>query len=383
MKLRQSREIDFGKRSGLKVYPVSIGAMRLPAEELAIPLIRQAIDAGMIYIDTSRGYGDSEIKIGKALKDGYRQKVILSSKWCPWCIKVEPTDDTSADSMYKRILDSMQRLDVGYIDFYQVWNMSTPEQYADTTRKGGMLDGILRAMDEGLVGHTGFTTHDKPENVSRYIDQADWAETILFSYNAFKPDYKEVIAKAHDKGIATTVMNPVAGGRLTEPSPVMQQVVDLIDDAGTITEVAHRYLAGDENVDTILCGITKTSDVTSTISNYQKPPLTAQQRTAVESALEKLSITNMDFCTSCGYCMPCPADIKIPQMMTIIHTAKMLQLKENAKKEFRWHVYEDKETPSAHPSKCLECGQCEQKCPQKLNITDHLKYFTNGQFDKE
>src|SRR3989338_5638878 len=82
--LRQTMVVDFGKRSGLKVHPVSIGGMRLPDEEQAIPLLRQAIDAGMIYIDTSRGYGDSEIKIGKALKNGYRGKVILSTKWCPW-----------------------------------------------------------------------------------------------------------------------------------------------------------------------------------------------------------------------------------------------------------------------------------------------------------
>ncbi|MCK4796155.1 MAG: aldo/keto reductase, partial [Spirochaetes bacterium] len=68
--------------------------MRLPDEEEAIPLMRQAIDAGMIYIDTSRGYGDSEIKVGKSLKDGYREKVILSTKWSPWNVKIEEDDDT-------------------------------------------------------------------------------------------------------------------------------------------------------------------------------------------------------------------------------------------------------------------------------------------------
>ena len=70
MTVRQTRQIDFGERSGLKVHPVNLGTMRLPDEELATPLIRQAIDAGMIYIDTSRGYGDSEIKLAKALKAG-------------------------------------------------------------------------------------------------------------------------------------------------------------------------------------------------------------------------------------------------------------------------------------------------------------------------
>ena len=105
MTFTQTKKVDFGQRSGIEVFPVSIGAMRLPEEEKATPLIRQAIDAGMIYIDTSRGYGDSEIKLGKALKDGYRDKVFLSTKCSPWIKKLEPTDDTSAECTYKNILN--------------------------------------------------------------------------------------------------------------------------------------------------------------------------------------------------------------------------------------------------------------------------------------
>ena len=134
----QTKLIDFGKRSGLKVHPVSTGAMRLPDEEQAIKLMRQAIDAGMIYIDTSRGYADSEIKVGKSLKDGYREKVILSTKCSPWIKKVEPDDDTSAECTYKRIIESMERLDVDYLDFYQIWNIDRRENYEQAVaREGG------------------------------------------------------------------------------------------------------------------------------------------------------------------------------------------------------------------------------------------------------
>jgi len=84
MGIPQKERVDFGRRSGLRCHRVSVGAMRLLADEdQAVSLIRQAIDAGMVYADTSRCYGDSEIKIGKALKDGYREKVILSTKWSP------------------------------------------------------------------------------------------------------------------------------------------------------------------------------------------------------------------------------------------------------------------------------------------------------------
>ncbi len=173
--------IDFGKRSGFKVPRANIGGMRLPKDEdEAVDLIRFAIDSGMRYIDTSRGYGDSEIKIGKALKDGYREKVILSTKWSPWVTKIEDSDDTSADAVCRRIEESMRRLDVDYLDYYQIWNINNRENYDKAVAPGGMLEGIEKCIDRGLVGHTGFTTHDSVENLLTYIAEADWCEINSF-----------------------------------------------------------------------------------------------------------------------------------------------------------------------------------------------------------
>ena len=378
MGIKQTKLVDFGKRSGLKVYPVGIGSMRLPEMEKAVPLVRQAIDAGMIYIDTSRVYDDSELKLAKALKDGYREKVILSTKWSPWVKKVEPSDDSSADCEYKRILESMKRLDVEYLDFYQIWNIDSPEHWEQATGKGGMLDGIVRAMDEGLVKHTGFTTHDTPENTSKYIDQADWCEAILFSYNLFAPTYQKAIAQAHEKGIATIVMNPMAGGMLAENSPVLKHATKRALDTEETIEAAHRYLNGDENVDVILCGITKPSDIISTVENYQKPPLDPKQRLAIEQELKKLSKESLGFCTDCKYCLPCPEGIRIPDMMQIIYLERMLKAPERAKEVLGWHLGKDNPERSAHPSQCTQCGKCLEKCTQKLNIPEELRYLLDS-----
>jgi predicted aldo/keto reductase-like oxidoreductase len=383
MSVTQKKQVCFGKRSGLKCFPVSLGAMRLPEEQKAIPLVRQAIDAGMIYIDTSRGYGDSELKIAKSLKDGYRRKVILSSKWSPWNLMVEPSDDTSADCMYRRIIESMQRLEVDYLDFYQIWAIYKPEHYSEVVRKGGMLDGILRAINEGIVGHTGFTTHDNPENISRYIDEADWCETILFSYNIMNQSYKQVIAKAHEKGIATVVMNPLSGGMLAEKSPVLIQAVKQATGSDKLIEISHRYLASDTNVDTILCGITKSDDITSTISNFQKSHLPADKIDSVENALNNLTKENIGFCTNCKYCIPCPAGINIPMIMHSVYLDKFLCVPKSAKSHYHWFVHNPQNSNrSASPTDCTECGQCEEKCTQLLKITDHLKY-ANEAFEQK
>jgi uncharacterized protein len=366
--MTQKDWIPFGQRSGLKVHRVSIGAMRLPQKtDEAVALLRQAIDAGMIYIDTSRGYGDSEIKIGKALKDGYRSKVILSTKWSPWIQMVEETDNPSADCTYKRILESMKRLDADYLDFYQIWNVDSAEHWQQATAKGGMLDGILRAMKEGLVRHVGFTTHDTPDNVARYIDEADWCEAILFTYNMMNQTYQGNIAKAHAKGIATIVMNPIGGGMLAENSPVLTAATAGLDPI----ETAHRYLLGDPNVDTVLCGISKPSDITNTLANFAKPPLTGPQRASLAQAYAKLSKQGQGFCTDCHYCMPCPQGLNIPGIMHTAYLHRLLQCPEAAAYFYNWVANAAQKTTAEH---CAQCGECETKCTQKLPIQEHIRY---------
>jgi hypothetical protein len=357
---------------------VSIGAMRLPENiDDAVSLLRQAIDAGMIYIDTSRGYSDSELKLAKALKDGYREKVILSTKWSPWVIKIESDDNASADCMYKRIIESIKRLDVDYLDFYQIWSINNEEQYAQATRKGGMLDGVFRAMKEGLVKHTGFTTHDTPENISRYIDEADWCEAILFTYNMLERTNADVIAKAHAKGIATIVMNPVCGGLFVEEVPQIKNAVKNALGIDDTVQTAHRWLKGDENVDTILCGFQKPSDITSTLANYEKEPLSAEQRNRVENEFAKISKKHTGFCTDCKYCLPCPKDINIPGFMNAAYFSEFLNADQRAQGGYGWQLSPVNASKSADPGDCIECGKCEQKCTQKIKIIEMLKTLKN------
>jgi predicted aldo/keto reductase-like oxidoreductase len=371
---KQSREIDFGKRSGLKVHPVSIGGMRFPQDvEESVAIIRQAIDSGMVYIDTSRGYVDSETKLAKALKNGYREKVILSTKWCPWNLKVEPTDDTSAECTYKRILESMKRLDVDYLDFYQLWSINNNELWVQATRKGGMLDGIIRAKKEGLVRHIGFTTHDSPENISKCIDEADWCEAILFTYNMLNRTYEDSIAKAHAKGIATIVMNPISGGVFAQDSAPLKDAVRNAVGSDDVVETAHRWLKTNKNIDTIICGIGKPSDITSTLTNYEKPDFTADEIERLNAEFEKITNKNVGGCVDCGYCMPCPKKINIPAFMNIAYYSEFLKVTTKPLNQYKWQVNPQNADRSADPSECVECGRCEQRCTQKIKIIQTLK----------
>ncbi len=360
-------ERDFGKRSGLKVPPVNIGSMRLPNDlEDAVKLVRHAIDAGMKYIDTSRGYGEVEWVLGKALKDGYREKVILSSKWAPWCKKIRSDDDESSDAVRRRIEEQMKRLDVDYLDYYQVWSLFSREQYEAATAKGGMVEGIMKAKDEGLVGHIGFTTHDSVENMLEYIEKDDWFEIILFTYNLLNKTYEPVIKTAHEKGIGTLIMNPLGGGRLATDSPVLQ---NLAAEVGAVSpaDLAIRYILSKPYVTTIISGIMKPADVDDSIASAERPPFTADQMAVIDRFLERVSCDKTGFCTGCKYCMPCPQGIDIPAVMDLVYYDRYWGLEKDARSRYA-------ALKSAKADACVACGLCEKKCTQHLNISAEMKY---------
>jgi predicted aldo/keto reductase-like oxidoreductase len=329
----------------------------------------------MKYIDTSRGYGESEWLLGQALKDGYREKVVLSTKCSPWILKVQPGDEPSADCTRRRIEESMRRLGVDYLDFYQVWNIDSREHYDAAVRKGGMLDGILKAKDEGLVGHTGFTTHDSVENISAYIDEADWCEIILFTYNLMNRKYAPVIEKAHGAGIGTLIMNPVGGGRLADPSPVLLELAREVD-AVSVPDLAARYVMSNPNVDTVLCGMQKISDVDDTVASAERPAFTDGQMARINAFLDGISEKREAFCTGCRYCLPCPQEIDIPAIMNIVFDDRNWGMHERSKRAYR-------KMGGAKADVCTQCGACEKACTQKLAIMEMMVYAAEAYAEEE
>lgn len=340
--------------------------MRLPADfDEAAALIRKAIDAGMVYIDASRGYEDCELKLARALKNGYREKVILSTKWSPWGMPIDKTDAPSADCVRRRIDEQMKRLDVDCLDFYQVWSINSREQFDQVVRRGGMLDGIRKAVGEGLVGHIGFTTHDEPESTISYLPEAEWCEIILFSYNLLQTRYAPAIAAAHAHGIGMLVMNPVAGGRLAEPSPVLASLANEVG-AISVPDLAIRYIMSNPNVDTILSGVGKPGDIQDSVASVEAGPFSEEQLRHIHRYMAKVSDGAGRLCTGCEYCLPCPAEINIPEIMACVQDDRYWGFAVSARERYlRQKIGADA---------CTDCGACEEKCTQKIMIREDLAY---------
>ena len=362
------QEREFGERSGFRIPRANIGGMRLPEDmDEAAALIRHAIDSGMRYIDTSRGYADSELRFAKALKDGYREKVILSTKYAPWSKKPEDFGKgTLADFIRGEIDVQLGRLQVEYLDFYQAWSINKAEHYDMVMKKGGMLEGIRRAMDDGLVRHTGFTTHASVDDLLEWIPQADWAEVILFTYNMLNTSYAPAIACAHEHGIGTIVMNPIGGGKLAPPSPVLLGLAHKVE-ARSVPEMAIRWLMTNDCVDTIISGITKPSDVDDTIAAVEAGPFSDEQMTAIKTFQDKIAPEAAGFCTGCRYCMPCPQEVNIPAIMSCIYEDRYWGLTDWARKRYQ-------AMKAGKADACVQCGECEEKCTQNLAIMKELEY---------
>ena len=357
---------DFGKRSGLKVAPVSIGAMRLPTEDnQGQELLQYAIDAGMRYIDTSSHYlgQKSQVIVGEAVKGEYRDRVIVSNK----AGRRRYPDDWTAEDFVGQIKYQMGEMDLDYLDFFQAWGMSNMDQWEQINQPDDMVDGIRMAMDEGLIGHTGFTTHMNAEDlVNKVLPEADWVEIILISYNMLNRSSEPALAKMHELDIGTIVMNPVGGGKLAEDSPVLMEIAEEVG-AVSVADLAIRYVLANPNVDTIACGMRKKQDVDDSVASAERGPLTAEQVETVNEAMADLARDNVDFCTACGYCMPCPQEIKIPKLMGAIYEDRFLGLEKAAR-----NAYNRGPDDEPKADACVQCGQCEDKCPNNLPIMQEL-----------
>jgi len=367
------RYSEFGN-TGIKVSKLGFGAMRLPTrkdgemtvvdDDLAIPLIHRAFDMGVNYLDTALYYINktSEVSVGKALK-GYRDKVYVATK--------NPVENTSADDWRKRLELSLTKLDVDYIDFYHMWGMSLDSYREWEALSDGPFQAAERAKSEGLIKHLSFSTHDYGDNLRPIFDSGRFS-SVLLQYNLLDRKSEEVIAYAKEKGIGVVVMGPVAGGRLGAPSSVIQGL--LKNKSVSTAEMALRFVLANDNVNIALSGMSTIPmlEENAKIASIDGP-LTAEELTQVGAMMEENKKLEQLYCTACNYCLPCPQEINIPHIFDIMNNHRVYDLTDHAKEAYAEVISGKGWIKSADATKCIECGVCETKCPQKLPIIEQLK----------
>jgi predicted aldo/keto reductase-like oxidoreductase len=353
---------EYGK-TGLTVSALGYGAMRLPKEEdEAVACMVKGLELGINYIDTAYGYGDgwSERMVGRAARQFGRDKIYLATK--------NPLQDETADGWWQRMERSLKELDTDYIDFYKIVHSLGWESWEKFSKPGGPIEAMQKAKDQGLFKHVVFSCHDKPENLIRLIDLG-FFEGFLVQYNLLDRQYEDAIAYAHEKGLGVEIMGPVGGGRLGSRSERLEGIVD----SSSTAELALRFVLANPNVSIAFSGMSNLQQVLENCATASRDEaLTAEEMQRIGQALEENKKLADLYCTGCNYCMPCPNKVGIPQIFSAMNMHRVWGLTDHARHIYRRLGPENRRGLMGADA-CVECGQCEPKCPQKIPIIEQLK----------
>jgi len=363
---------SFGKLE-YKVTQLGFGAMRLPEKErkgkkvvdrdASIALLRKGVDLGLNFFDTHPLYcqGESEQTLGEAL-EGLREKVLIQTKCSLWK-ELEPGEHWR-DSLDR----SLANLRCEFIDFY----IAHALRWEIFQQKGkDFLDMIRRARDEGIIGHTGFSSHDKPENVMKLLEVEEF-DCMTIQYNLVDRRYEKCIESAAKKGMGVAIMGPVAGGILEKLPKGKEKIKP--GKIRTIPEMTLRFVLRNPHISCAISGMGTLKQLEENVNTAFSPdPLTDRDYRKILTSFDKLKGLADLYCTRCGYCLPCPRNINISGIFYAVNLLRVYEAKDQAEFFYGLFTQPDKDGWKKDPSVCLECGECEKKCPQNIPIIAQLK----------
>lgn len=359
-------------KDGNEVSLLGVGTMRLPVMEngkidraATTKMLRAAIDeCGVNYVDTAYMYhgGESELAVGEALADGYREKVYLADKMPAWLAH-------SHQELYNIFNDQLKKLGTDHIDYYLVHNLD--KGVWDIAKKHGIFDFLDDIKARGLVKHVGFSFHDELPLFKEIIDAYPW-EFCQIQFNFMDTKFQaglEGLRYAAEKGLAVIIMEPLKGGRLTtNVPPQIQALWDSAPVKRTAPEWALRFVADFPEVTCILSGMGSEEMLrqnVATLSEGLPQSLTSEEKAIIEKVADEYRRSIKYACTGCEYCLPCPAKINIPEIMKFVNESAAYGRNGGSAMSYTWVNH--------FASECLECHACEGHCPQHLPISSVMK----------
>ncbi len=321
-------------KTGLEVSIMGLGGIPIQSVSFgeAQRVVERALDLGVTFIDTARSYTNSEEKIGQVMKRR-RGECILASKVFRRS-KKEAEEDINT---------SLRNLKTDMIDLYQLHDVSRERDYERIFGPNGALEAVKKAREQGKIRFIGVSGH-RQELLLRLIKTGEF-DTVQLPVNAADLDIaKAVTPVAREMNLGIIGMKAFAGGNFKD------------------VKVALRF-ALDQDVSVVIPGMKKVSEVEENIgiANSFKP-LTDEER---EVLLEEAKQLGANFCRQCGYCQPCPEGVDIPKILLLERYYSRYWLKDVATEQYR--------KLDVKADSCVECGECEEKCPYQLPVRELLK----------
>ena len=362
------------EKNGDELSVLGYGAMRLPSkngrtdEERSIKQIRYAIDHGVNYIDTAIAYMNEPL-VGKALQDGYREKVKIATKLPPWNVK----NKEDIENIFKVQLENFN---IEYIDYYMLHGLN-----ATNWKKMIELD-VLTFLDkikkDGKIKNAGFSFHGDKDTFKEIVDSYDW-DFCMIQYNYLDEENQagtEGLKYAAERGLGIIVMEPFRGGNLTRTiPPEVQEIWDKSEVKRTPAEWALRWVLNHPEVTCVLSGMNEEEHIEENlrIADEALPnSLSEEELDIIGQVRDKYRELMKTGCTGCRYCMPCPSGVDIARCFEMYDSSKIFpsnKIETQIMYALGLGVIHGK---PAYASNCTKCGKCERHCPQELPIMDLL-----------
>ena len=361
-------------KDGTQVSALGYGCMRFSKKGTGIDIdkaeqeILAAYNAGVNYYDTAYIYPGSEAALGEILeRNGIRDKVYIATKLPHYLCK-------NVDRAEQIFQEELKRLRTDHIDYYLMHMLDDVETWNKLV-DGGFRDWIEEKIASGAIRHIGFSYHGNTAGFKALIDAYDW-EFAQVQYNymdEFSQAGREGVEYAHSKGIPIIIMEGLRGGRLVNLLP--EKAKEMINAKPNMNpaRLAFKWLYDHKEITVVLSGMNSMEQVQEnleTVENGAPGCMTEEDKALVEAVKAEIEKSIKVGCTGCGYCMPCPKGVDIPLTFRCYNEV-YTENKRQARHEYAQATLFKKETTSA--SQCIECGKCEQHCPQHLEIRKELK----------
>ena len=358
------------EKLGISPSLLGFGCMRFPVtedgkidEEKAEKMLDLAMEKGVTYYDTAYPYhgGDSEPFVGRVLNKYDRSSYFLATKLPIWLVE-------SREEAEKKFYEQLERLDKEYVDFYLIHALD--KERFEKMKQLEIVEMCEELRRKGKIRYLGFSFHDDYEVFEEIINYHHW-DFCQIQYNYMDTDIQagdKGYKLAEEKGIPMVIMEPVRGGLLSGFSQDINEMFRKVNPDQSVASWALRWVASHPNVKVVLSGMSdpeQVEDNLNTFNNFR--PLSEEEEATVKQVVDTLRARVQNPCTGCRYCMPCPQGVNIPDSFRIWNDYHIYQKYSVVKG--RWEGMKDEEKPV----NCVECGACEEQCPQKISIRQDLK----------
>jgi uncharacterized protein len=367
----------FGKLDW-QVSALGFGCMRLPTvdgnpmsgnidENEAIRMIRYGIDQGVNYVDTAYPYhgGNSEIVTGKALRDGYREKVKLATKSPVWFIK-------QAEDFDKYLNEQLTKMQTKRIDLYLLHSLGK-QTWDNIVLKFGLLKKAESAIQDGRIGYLGFSFHDQYDAFKEIVDGYDRWSFCQIQYNYMDTENQagvKGLKYAAGKGLAVVVMEPLLGGKLANPPQAVREVFDGFGKKRSPADWALEWVWNQPEVSVVLSGMSAMDQVEANLHAADQSRINSlgtEDLQFIERVRRKYEERIAIPCTECSYCMPCPNGVNIPRNFKLYNDGFMHDAVRTSRAMYVRFLGE-----AQRAGACIQCRICEDKCPQKIPISEWM-----------